>query len=619
MCGCGVEAAADPDAAADSGPVLPPARAAFVEVAAGYEHSCARDDDGAVWCWGRNLRGQLGDGTRIDRPRPVRAVGIDDAIGVVAGEDLTCALRADRSAWCWGNADWYAPPEDGGESDLLVPSRAAWEDVAESLRFVGVPLAELCRGADAAWRCAFPEVDDETECRVDGELVSCRASCPPTGCPSEDPRASIDGTEGATAVAGRHECGCAVVPGGVRCWGEVPGASGRDLDPRAAIVIEDGAGAVDVAISDYCGHACAAYADGHVGCWGFDTYGQVGLGHERVVVTPERVLGVRDAVDLVAGSHHTCARARDGTARCWGANGGFQIGGDRLGGYVAAPISLWYEPVLHVAAGDAGTCIVQEAGELWCTGTTAWDAVTRPTESERFPRVFRIIPLGDPVSFTAMAPWSPRPAWDDHDACAVLESGAVLCAATAIGEPVEGLPYVARVPALDGADRIVLDGGADAWGRVGGRWRSGRDGAELEGVDDLAVYAREPRCAIVAGEVRCAPYWPPLREDDVEVVAGVEEAVRLRRSHAWACALRADGAVLCWGYSGDGTLGERGLSRRGEAVRVEGLPPAADVALGTRHGCALATDGQVWCWGWQGALGVGAQLQITAARPIAEP
>lgn len=51
----------------------------------------------------------------------------------------------------------------------------------------------------------------------------------------------------------------------------------------------------------------------------------------------------------------------------------------------------------------------------------------------------------------------------------------------------------------------------------------------------------------------------------------------------------------------------------------EGLPPAADVALGTRHGCALATDGQVWCWGWQGALGVGAQLQITAARPIAEP
>jgi len=39
-------------------------------------HACARLDDGSVWCWGWNLRGQIGDGTmKEDRPSPT-LVGI---------------------------------------------------------------------------------------------------------------------------------------------------------------------------------------------------------------------------------------------------------------------------------------------------------------------------------------------------------------------------------------------------------------------------------------------------------------------------------------------------------------------------------------------------------------
>lgn len=44
-------------------------------VAVGQSHVCAIDLHGAVWCWGRNTSGQVGDGTETCRPTPVRVLG----------------------------------------------------------------------------------------------------------------------------------------------------------------------------------------------------------------------------------------------------------------------------------------------------------------------------------------------------------------------------------------------------------------------------------------------------------------------------------------------------------------------------------------------------------------
>jgi hypothetical protein len=44
-------------------------------IAVGDEHSCALMDDGRVTCWGRNFYGQLGDGTKTNRPSPVNVLG----------------------------------------------------------------------------------------------------------------------------------------------------------------------------------------------------------------------------------------------------------------------------------------------------------------------------------------------------------------------------------------------------------------------------------------------------------------------------------------------------------------------------------------------------------------
>lgn len=45
-------------------------------VAPGARHVCALKKDGTVWCWGKNDRGQLGDGTKIDSANPVKVAGL---------------------------------------------------------------------------------------------------------------------------------------------------------------------------------------------------------------------------------------------------------------------------------------------------------------------------------------------------------------------------------------------------------------------------------------------------------------------------------------------------------------------------------------------------------------
>lgn len=59
-------------------PVTVPLPVRAVEVAVGQEHSCARGEDGSVWCWGSDQQGQLGRGRPIelwDRAVQVRGSG----------------------------------------------------------------------------------------------------------------------------------------------------------------------------------------------------------------------------------------------------------------------------------------------------------------------------------------------------------------------------------------------------------------------------------------------------------------------------------------------------------------------------------------------------------------
>jgi hypothetical protein len=77
-------------------------------ISAAGKHTCALVS-GAIYCWGENATGELGDGSTMERPSPVLAKSIGKVSLVVNGDEHTCALDANRSLWCWGsNADGHA-------------------------------------------------------------------------------------------------------------------------------------------------------------------------------------------------------------------------------------------------------------------------------------------------------------------------------------------------------------------------------------------------------------------------------------------------------------------------------------------------------------------------------
>ncbi len=89
----------DGDRAAAAARVSPGSHAIVV---AG-DRACTLTPAGALACWGDNPSGELGDGTRLKRDKPVRARGLDDVTAVALGAHLSCALRRSGKVACWGS------------------------------------------------------------------------------------------------------------------------------------------------------------------------------------------------------------------------------------------------------------------------------------------------------------------------------------------------------------------------------------------------------------------------------------------------------------------------------------------------------------------------------------
>jgi len=79
----------------------------FASISVGYEAMCGLTADGAAYCWGWNLYGELGNGTRQDpRDAPTAVLGGHVFRQLVAGggpcHGETCGIDTAGKTWCWG-------------------------------------------------------------------------------------------------------------------------------------------------------------------------------------------------------------------------------------------------------------------------------------------------------------------------------------------------------------------------------------------------------------------------------------------------------------------------------------------------------------------------------------
>jgi alpha-tubulin suppressor-like RCC1 family protein/subtilisin family serine protease len=363
-----------------------------VAVSAGDMFSIALMSDGTVMAWGKNASGQLGDGTTTDRTSPVQVQGLANVIAIDAGNDFSLALKADGTVWGWGynyfgqlgdntTTDRHTPVQTqtplgittisaGGYHSMALKAdgtvwtwgRNAYGQIGNGTTsfsrnfpyqvsgLSGIQLisaggnhsmafkADVSGSTSNFWIWDFEPYkayvwgdntygqlcDGTTTQRIGPELLSTMYLSPKLNISAGANHSLMLGT--GVSACGNNFSGQlgdgtftnrnAPVP--VR----LPGWSLGIFIPTTALA--------PIAISGGGSHSLALMNDDTVWSWGYNAYGQLGLGNTTDENWPGKIAGLSNVTAIAAGGYHSLALEADGSVWSWGYNSNGQLG---LGSY----------------------------------------------------------------------------------------------------------------------------------------------------------------------------------------------------------------------------------------------------------------------------------------------
>jgi len=245
---------------------------AWAQIAGGSVHTCGIDTNHGLWCWGYNGNGELGIGstTNQDLPQSVTTPAAPGWATVTAdGPPVgghTCAIRTDHTLWCWGQ---------GGSGQLGIGSTFD-QDLPQQ---VTTPSA-------TGWA--------------------------------------------ATSAGGAHTCATRT-DGTLWCWGKngngqlgIGSVTSEFLPQQVSTPAATGWAAVSAGGF----HACATRTDGTLWCWGANYDGQLGIGSSGSKRLPQQVAksATTPWATVSAGGYHSCVTRTNRTLWCWGYNAFGELG-----------------------------------------------------------------------------------------------------------------------------------------------------------------------------------------------------------------------------------------------------------------------------------------------------
>lgn len=238
--------------------------------------------------------------------------------------------------------------------------------------------------------------------------------------------------------------------------------------------------------------------------------------------------------------------------------------------------------VLKLASGDTNTCAIFEDGSLRCWGDGSHGAIGDGTlVSGRYPTA--------PVGLPAIQ----EVAVGSGHMCSLTKSDCVWC---------WGGNSYGQLGTLDvGSSRVPI--------RV----------ETLEGIRLISADVRTESAVNEKGEVLSWGEDTHLSEKlpALWVVGELYRSFDL--GYGFACGLRDDNVVECWGANQYGQLGLGDHMARAAPTVVSGLTDVVDIAVGSSAACAVRSDRSVWCWGRNefGQVGDGTTVDRPEPRKVA--
>jgi alpha-tubulin suppressor-like RCC1 family protein len=342
----------------------------WIHIAAGGNHTCGIRTGNTLWCWGRSAAGELGTGQTTDQSQPQQITHPTAGwTSVTAGEEHTCALRNDGTLWCWGN-------NSSGQAGIGTTTDVARPHQVTSP--AGTGWAGVAAGADQT--CAV-RTDGTLWCWGDntfGELGIGNGTNQ-----SLPQQVTTPASTGWASVSGGDEHTCATrTDGTLWCWGAnsngqlgIGSFTTTTFDLPQQVTSPASTGWTSVAAGF--AHTCATRSGASLWCWGWNSYGQLGIGNTTDQGSPQQVTAPASTgwttVAIGPDGFHTCA-TRTHTLWCWGANFGGQLG---IGNTTDQSLPQQVEQPSRtgwslIALGEQHSCATQPGHALWCWGFNRW-------------------------------------------------------------------------------------------------------------------------------------------------------------------------------------------------------------------------------------------------------
>jgi alpha-tubulin suppressor-like RCC1 family protein len=404
----------------------------IAELNATRSHTCARTHDGRALCWGRNVYGQLGDGSSLTREQAAPVAQLSGVVDLSVAEDFSCALTRDDRISCWGfdrgealgREEFHIHTVEGMRASSIAAAghmTCAVDELkqlrcwgAESIETVGIagvakptpvdiPNGSEVLGFTSGWESCFLLSSGSLQCgNWTTNSAGQNAFVPTLATP--DVRAMVNTSPPACTITGtgrkaQLNCGqsfgqlesetrlkepfdisasnmraCVAHSGGkVSCFAEFYYWGDGPRPEREFKQVPGISDAIAVTSGTY--HDCALRRDGHVTCWVGRTESTWSEDGRTATAVHYRMadpldMGLEQIVQVVSGSQHHCALSKSGAVRCW----------------ADSPYSeqtVWQTvpelgpDIVELAAGTEHTCARNKAGKVSCWGDDVWGQLGR--------------------------------------------------------------------------------------------------------------------------------------------------------------------------------------------------------------------------------------------------
>lgn len=306
--------------------------------------TCAIASDDLARCWGRDKKGELGDGVGGEaRSKRALVPALGKVRKIALASEFACAVLADKTVKCWGTG---RIANDNQSVSEAKPTQVKGVENVEELVASGV-----------------------LACARNSQGITCwGADAQTIGTPPKGQWKQI-------AAGFTHACALDG-SGAIVCWGQADWATDGAFGKPAI------SGALEVVTGDR--HGCVITKDRGVQCWGMNDAGQLGIKsdtepHKKPVTVP----GLSGVSKLTAGEASTCALLGDGSVRCWGANGEGELGlGSRSPEERPTKVAA-LSGVEHICLASAHGCALTAQKKLLCWGSNAFGQLGDGTKERR--------------------------------------------------------------------------------------------------------------------------------------------------------------------------------------------------------------------------------------------